>query len=292
MQTNDSNDALRSSEHFTRFAFHQLDRLVTNIMTAMKKGMEVKAISGAEVQAALESVLASDMFINAPRMCRLLSFLGEKAIFGAVRDTREYAIGIEVFDRDPSVYSVSEDPIVRVQVGRLREKLKTYYATLGAGSDIEILIPIGSYMPVIQRKSVLDTDSKHRSMLAIHPFKCISQHGDGVPFTQGLNEELTHQLFKAFGKIIVAHSFFAPGNVDNESWTLKDISSAGVNHLLEGSVQIDAERIRASIRLVDVSVGCIAWSEQFDRNIFFAITHQEELASSICSALKQFFCHE
>jgi TolB-like protein len=293
MQTNDSNDALRSSEHFMRFAFYQRGGLVANIMTAMKEGMGVKAISEAEVQAALESVLESDMFINAPRMCRLLSFLGEKAIFGAVRDTREYAIGIEVFDRDPSVYSVSEDPIVRVQVGRLREKLKTYYATLGAGSDIEILIPIGSYMPVIQRKSVLDVDdSKQRSMLAIHPFKCLSHHGDAVHFTQGLNEELTHQLFKAFGKIIVAHSFFASGNIDNECWTLKDISGAGVSHLLEGSIQIDAERIRASIRLVDVSVGCIAWSEQFDRNILFSITHQEELASSICGALKQFFCHK
>ncbi|MFA5018701.1 MAG: hypothetical protein WC504_14200, partial [Methylobacter sp.] len=70
---------------------------------------------------------------------------------------------------------------------------------------------------------------------------------------------------------------------------LKDISSAGVKHLLEGSVQIDEERLRASIRLVDVSAGCIAWTEQFDRRVFFAISHQEELASSICRALKRFF---
>lgn len=274
-------------------AFDKPDGQGTNTNTSLNKGTDgVAPLPAVEVQATIESILASSMFLKAPRMSRLLRFLVEKTISGAVRETTEYAIGIEVFDRDTSTYNTSEDPIVRVQVGRLREKLKAYYATVGSGSDIEISIPIGSYMPVIRRMSAVDTDFKQCRMLAIHPFKCISHHGDGVHFTQGLNEELLHQLFKAFGKIIVSHSFFTSGDADKEGWTLKNVSGAGVNHLLEGSVRIDAERIRASIRLVDVSVGCIAWSEQFDRNIFFAIALQEELASSICGALKRFFCHE
>lgn len=264
-----------------------------SIMTAMKNGKnDVNAIPAGEVRTALETILASSVFINAPRMCRLLRFLVEKAISGAVRDTSEYAIGIEVFDRDPAAYSVSEDPVVRVQIGRLREKLKVYYATLGAGSGIEISVPIGSYMPVIRAMSAVDIDFKQCCMLVIHPFKCISYHGDNVHFTQGLNEELMHQLFKAFGKIIVPHSFFTSGDADTESRALKNVSNAGANHRLEGSVQIDAGSIRASIRVVDVSVGCITWSEQFDRDAFFAITLQEELASSICCSLKSFFGHE
>jgi len=101
-----------------------------------------------------------------------------------------------------------------------------------------------------------------------------------------------HQLFKAFGKIIVPHSFFTSGDADTESRALKNVSNAGANHRLEGSVQIDAGSIRASIRVVDVSVGCITWSEQFDRDAFFAITLQEELASSICGSLMSFFGRE
>jgi TolB-like protein len=261
-------------------------------MTAIKKQENgVAAVPAAEVQAVLQRILASDMFCNAPRMCRLLRFLVDKAIAGAVRDTNEYAIGIEVFDRDPSVYSASEDPIVRVQVGRLREKLKTYYSNQGIGSDIVISIPIGSYMPIIQKQDASAAEAKQQSMLAVHPFKCISHHGEALPFTQGLDEELKHQLFKVFGKVIVPDSFFKSGDANNDSWSLKNISSVGVNHLLEGSIQLDSERIRASIRLVDVSVGCIAWSEQFDRDAFFAISQQEELASSICGSLKHFFCH-
>ncbi|MDP1770823.1 MAG: hypothetical protein Q8L15_00960 [Methylobacter sp.] len=262
-------------------------------MTASKKEINVAtAVPVVEAQATLRLILASALFINAPRMSRLLRFLVDKAITGAAREVCEYAIGIAVFDQKAS-YNTNENPVVRVQIGRLREKLKTYYATTGAGLDIEISIPMGSYMPTIQRKSAANTKLKQCYLLAIHPFKCITHHhAEGIPFTQGLNEELMHQLFKVFGTIIVPHSIFTSNYADNESRTFKNTPGVGVNHLLEGSVQVNADRIRASIRLVDVSIGCIAWSEQFDRNPFFVIAHQEELASSICCALKSFLSRE
>ncbi len=259
-------------------------------MTVIKKEADVTDISVAEIQAALKEILTSKLFIKAVRRSCLLRFLVEKAISGPVQDTSEYIIGVKVFDRDPSTYNTNEDPIVRVQIGRLREKLKIYYSTLEVGSNIEISIPMGSYMPIIRRMNTTGAKLNQRYMLAIHPFKCISHHGNGVHFTQGLNEELKHQLFKTFGKIIVSQSLFTFDDVENQ--TLKNISSPEVNHLLEGSIQIDEERIRASIRLVDASIGRITWSEQFDRNPFFVITHQEELASSICGALKGFLGYE
>lgn len=65
-------------------------------------------------------------------MSRLLAYLVERAITDCARDTSEYAIGIGVFDRDPLHYSPGEDPVVRVQVGRLRTKLKTTMQPLNA----------------------------------------------------------------------------------------------------------------------------------------------------------------
>jgi TolB-like protein len=248
------------------------------------------AIPAGEVRIACESILASEMFAHAPRMSRLLHFLVEKAICGVVEDTSEYAIGLEVFDRNVLTYNTNEDPIVRVQVGRLREKLKVYYATLGAASDIEISIAVGGYMPVIRRRSMAKKNLRHIPTFAIHPFKCISHHGNGESFTQGLQDELAHQLFKAFGKIVIANSFFGPGANDRRA--SKNASRADANHRIEGSIQIEAERIRTSIRLVDASTGCIAWSEQFNRKVSLAIALQEELALSICGALKHFFGQE
>jgi len=264
-------------------------------MTAIQEDLgEVVPIPADEIHAACESILASNIFAHAPRMSRLLRFLVEKAISGNVRDTSEYAIGIEVFDRHATAYNTNDDPIVRVQVGRLRRKLKNYYATLGAGANIEIAIAIGEYMPVIRRKNGANNTVAHIPMFAIHPFKCISHSGNGEPFTQGLHDELVHQLFKVFGKTIVPHSLFMPGSADadKERREYKNYNRGEINHRLEGSIQIDAERIRASVRLVDASVGCIAWSEQFNRNLTLAITLQEELAAAICEALKRFFCCE
>ncbi|HXA46897.1 MAG TPA: hypothetical protein VNW52_04650, partial [Burkholderiaceae bacterium] len=134
----------------------------------------MSGIDALEIRAALAQVLASDTFVKSRRMCRLLRFLVEKQLINAIRDINEYSIGIEVFDRDPASYNTGDDPIVRVQIGRLREKLKAYYAAVGNNVNLQISIPIGHYMPVIRRPGVGVTDFKHSHMLAILPLRCIS----------------------------------------------------------------------------------------------------------------------
>ena len=259
-------------------------------MNDMKNGSNgVAIIQADDVRIACESILASDLFLQSPRMNRLLRFLVEKAISGAIQDTTEYAIGIAVFNRDPSRYYTSEDPIVRVQVGRLRAKLKAYYATPGTGGDFRICIPVGSYMPVIQRVSATSSPFRQPPKFVVHPFKCISHQGNGESFTHGLHDELVHQLYKAFGEIVVANSVFTPENAVNERHARYDIPRAQVNHRLKGSVQIDAEVVKASIRLIDASTCHITLSEQFNRNGSLTIALQEDLASSICASLKRFF---
>lgn len=243
-------------------------------------------IPASQVRAACDSILASGIFHNAPRMSRLLRFLVENAIADVVQNVSEYIIGIEVFDRNPSTYNTSEDPIVRVQIGRLREKLKTYYANPRIGSDIEISIPTGAYHPLFRR---IHTAGRSAT-LAIYPFRCISNHNEAEHFMHGLHNELAHQLFKAFGKIAVVH--ITQRGADYERLANGGDLKAGIGHRLEGGIQFDAQLIRTSIRLVDASTDCITWSEQFNRKISLAIAHQEELASSICAALKLFFGRE
>jgi TolB-like protein len=224
---------------------------------ASKKANGETAISAVEVRAACELILSNNLFVNAPRMCRLLRFLVEKAISSDSKSTSEYAIGIKVFDRSPATYSTMEDPIVRVQVGRLREKLKIYYATLGTASDIEILIPLGSYLPVIRQlnNAVADTGQGHA--LVIQPIKCITQCEDCEPFTEGLFEELMYQLFRTFGKIVAMYPF-STAIANHEGFPLRINSRHEINHLLEVAIRTNSEYIRVSIRLIDVSLGCVA----------------------------------
>lgn len=241
------------------------------------------SISPDEAQAACKKILESDQFIHAPRMSRLLQFLVEKAISGDTRNTSEYAIGIAVFDRDASTYYTTEDPAVRVQVGRLREKLKNYYASVA--TELEIFIPLGSYMPAFRRMADAEPALSHK--LIFSQIKCISECSNGESFTQGLQEELLHQLFKTFDRHEIVYQLHAV-SADHNINTSRRASSAEGGYLLEACARIDPKRIRLSVRLLDVTQARINWSEQFDRKNHHDITLQEELAFSICMALKQF----
>jgi TolB-like protein len=57
---------------------------------------------------------------------------------------KEFAVGIEVFERDGN-YDPRLDSIVRVEAGRLRTKLDEFYNSDGAASPIRISLPKGGY---------------------------------------------------------------------------------------------------------------------------------------------------
>jgi len=245
------------------------------------------SVTASEAQAACELILTSDKFIHAPRMSRLLQFLVGQMVSGSSRDTSEYVIGIKVFDQNPDTYNPIENPIVRVQIGRLRKKIQAYYAT--TISEIAISIPLGSYMPIIQRLKTEPRKVEQGSVLALNQIKCITKQGHGEEFAQGLQEELTHQLFNVFGKIFVPHQLDLPKNKNLSSKIPRKNFETAFKHSLEGSIRMDTKCIRISVRLIDTSQGHVTWSAQFDSDNFDTISLQENLASSICGALMRFY---
>lgn len=267
-------------------AVAMLDAAQHALFTGLACGV-VDDIPAAEVRAALARILADVEFIKARRTSRLLQFLVEKRLANAVRDTNEFTIAIEVFERDPATFNPGEDPVVRVQVGRLREKLKHYYSTPGPHPEISFAIPIGSYMPVIRRERFGAAHCTRSFRLAILPLTCIASDVACVAFTHGLGEELTYQLFQQFGDKIVSPRIAGDGAV-----AMHDHAGAGVpapSHLLEGSVRVDSELIRVGIRVIDAGTGSIVWSQQVDRHRSFSIPLQQELGFFICGAVKRYF---
>lgn len=108
-------------------------------------------VSAAEIQAQLERILASKGFIHSERLSRFLRFTVSRAMQGEGATLKEYLIGIEVFDRNGS-YDQRSDPIVRVEAGRLRSKLREFYETEGRDSSVLIDFQKGSYVPIFQRR--------------------------------------------------------------------------------------------------------------------------------------------
>jgi TolB-like protein len=97
-----------------------------------------------DVRAELDRILASKGFATAGRLSKLLRYAVDKTLAGETDQLKEYAVGIEVFDRDDK-YDPRLDSIVRVEAGRLRTKLDEYYNGDGAGSRLRITLPRGGY---------------------------------------------------------------------------------------------------------------------------------------------------
>jgi TolB-like protein len=239
------------------------------------------AVSDAEARAACEHILSSTRFAKARLMGRLLRYLVAQSLAGNARGTTEYAIGLEVLGRKPADYSPSEDPSVRVQVGRLRRRLETYGTECAQPGDVVIRIPLGGYMPVIERRTArpVPTPLPTRSdALAIRPIHVIAGSAAGQAFAQGLQEELLSQMVQAFGPVVV-------GEVLND--VREDARDDMQPRTIVSTLRIDPHRLRASVCLMEAPRQRVTWAQQFDQAPSFSIDEQETLATSICQALKR-----
>ncbi len=98
------------------------------------------------VRAALEAVLASDVFVSSGRAREFLRFIVEETLAGRSDRLKGYTIAVGVFGRSPD-FDPQSDPFVRVEAGRLRRRLAQYYQEAGREDAVRIELPRGSYVP-------------------------------------------------------------------------------------------------------------------------------------------------
>lgn len=102
-----------------------------------------------ECQQQVQRVLQSAGFHNASMLQQLLQYVAQKTFDHSAEALKEYTIGVEALGR-PSDFDPKVDPIVRVQIHRLRQKLKEYYDADGLHDAIVIEIPKGQYLPIFE----------------------------------------------------------------------------------------------------------------------------------------------
>src|SRR5262249_27826007 len=78
-------------------------------------------------------------------MRQFLGLAVESALSGGV-PLKETVVGVEVCGRAPDD-DPSAEPMVRVEAGRLRQKLQQYSEGQGAGDEVVIRLPKGGYTP-------------------------------------------------------------------------------------------------------------------------------------------------
>ena len=123
-------------------------------MTLLRTAREVWPIETAEdrhlVELELQKILASAHFCNSKRYPALLRYIVEHALAGRVEQLKERTLGIEVFQRPPD-YDTNADTVVRYTAGEVRKRLALYYHENEADWPLQIVLPVGSYVPEFLR---------------------------------------------------------------------------------------------------------------------------------------------
>lgn len=105
------------------------------------------------IGAEIERILESDTFRNSDALRRLLRFLADKMLSGEADQLKEYSVGIDALGK-PHTYDPRRDSTVRIQVGRLRQKLSDYYGAEGSEDPLIVDLPKGHFKLVCEPRSM------------------------------------------------------------------------------------------------------------------------------------------
>jgi serine/threonine-protein kinase len=235
----------------------------------------------------LGRILASPGFVNSERMCRFLRFVVERALAGRAAELKEYAIGVEVFDRRAD-YDPRVDPVVRVEARRLRAKLEAYYEN--APNELRIELPKGTYAPLFDRRSGAPSPPPQetpadRPGIAVLRFANLSRDPETEYFSDGLTQELIHRLTGVESLKVVAWGTAAK-IIGNEREVVASARQLGVRSVLVGSIRMSGDRLRVLAQLIDTRDGAYLWSQTYDRRVEDAFAIQEQIAAAIVETLR------
>ncbi len=121
--------------------------------------------------------------------------------------------------------------------------------------------------------------------IAVMPFNDLSQDKINRHLAEGMSDMVIHQLSRIDNLNVTARtSSFA---IASQGLTVRQIAdSLSINHLLEGSIQVNGNKIRVLTRLIDTQTEQEIWSDSFDRNLQDLFPVQDDIAASVVSALK------
>jgi hypothetical protein len=92
----------------------------------------------------IQRIVSSKAFKTSEVHRNLLNYLADKSLAGEAHNLKEYTVGLDVFGK-PASYDPRQESVVRMHVGRLRQKLAEYYRTEGADDPVIVDLPKGGF---------------------------------------------------------------------------------------------------------------------------------------------------
>jgi TolB-like protein/tetratricopeptide (TPR) repeat protein len=267
-----------------------------------ESGAKLPPVTPEQARAHVRKILSSQQLANSPRLQRFLTFIAEETLAGRSAEIKESSVAIHVFDRKTS-FDPRNDSVVRVEAHHLRSRLKDYYREEGAGDEVILELPVGSYVPAFQsaRQPVASAaartsrrwltwaviclaalacvytlgwkrgrnaqpSSQEGRSVAVLPFLNLTGEADADYFADGFVEDVTTSLSRVPGLRVAARSsaFRFRGSVQDVREIGRELA---VDAVLEGSVRKQGEKVRITAQLVNARDGYHLWSSNYERGI-------------------------
>jgi tetratricopeptide (TPR) repeat protein len=153
-------DPLRISLEISFATFcHPVDKVPAQIsawtnplgptMSAVFHGRVEQEVDCGQARDVLERLLADPRFKVPDRQKSILSYLVDRHLED--ENVKSYSIAVDVLGR-PTSFDPGIDPIVRIEMSRLRSSLESYYLAFGHELDVWISINKGKYVVRFTRK--------------------------------------------------------------------------------------------------------------------------------------------
>jgi len=252
-----------------------------------------------EIRAQLDRILASPELHATDKMRDFLRFVVEEKLAGRSHRLKGYTIAVNVFDRGDD-FDATNDPVVRIQAGRLRRALERYYLVGGVSDPILIDIPKGRYIPRFSvRRAVSDERDRqqphtatpelrtpHGPSLAVLPFENLTGDPEQLVLTVGLTEEVVTELtrFQDISVMACQHAQRPPGFPSDPVEAARRV---GARFVLRGAVRRDAETVKVSAQLTDTVDGRQIWADASTHPLDAShlIATHERIANDVVAAV-------
>jgi tetratricopeptide (TPR) repeat protein len=238
------------------------------------------------IEAELERLIAHPSFAQAPRLIQLLQHVVRHSLRGDLRELKEYALGIGVFNRGKS-FDPRTDNIVRAHARRLRQRLEAYYQCDGRADPIVIELPKGHYVARFRcrvRPTEARRNAQHRSRAALGQLATIGVDqfycGEGRPRPRRLAKEL-HDDIEAR---LVSYP-----ELRTIAWPRNDGTT---DYVIDGSIRRRARLLTLCVRIRRSSDDEAVWSREFKLANELSDRAIDDLAQTISRWLRLQLTHD
>src|SRR5256886_1799196 len=184
-------------------------------------------------------------------------------------------------------------PVLRTKPGRSRTWIVAAAVALLAALIIGSLFllrrapvsPSTSASPAPTATPLTTTAASEKS-IAVLPFENLSRDPDNAFFTDGVQDEILTDLSKIADLKVISRMSVMQYKTGAQRNLREIAQQLSVAHLVEGSVQRVANRVRVNAQLIDARNDAHLWAQTYDRDLADVFAIQSEIAKAIADQLQ------